>query len=55
MNRPTRMTVTAGEDINRVNIQNTKSMISHQQYPHDMRRQSLRQTAELYKKGTKVQ
>lgn len=45
------MTVT--DEINRINVQYTKGLIV-QKNPTEMRRQSLRQTAELYKKGTKV-
>jgi hypothetical protein len=42
------------EEINRINIQNPKGLIIMHKNPTVMRRESLRQTAELYKKGTKV-
>ena len=45
------MTVT--DEINRINTQKTKGLIVHKN-PGELRRQSLRQTAELYKRGTKV-
>ena len=53
MSRPTIMTV-GTEEINRINIQNPKGLIIMHKNPTVMRRESLRQTAELYKKGTKV-